>query len=101
MDDKDRQPSGDTPLTQDREGPLGNRGWHGGATFFEESGGGDGHLPASESGTGLIPEDEGGDAADVHKPASESDTGALTEEDDHPPISWPGGGGPGTIPPPG
>lgn len=93
-------------------------GWRAGETFFEESGGrpadvagavesdagtagGDTHLPASEAGTGIIPEDGSGPSGEGHLPASEADTGLLQGEDKAPPQSWPGGGGPGTIPPPG
>lgn len=58
-------------------------------------------IPASEEGTGIVPEDQGGGDSDVHLPESERDSG-LIEEDDKPPAqSWPGKGGPGTIPPPG
>jgi hypothetical protein len=64
------------------------------------SGGGDGHLPASESGTGMIPEDQG--EADVHLPESEAETAPLQEErESGEPQSWPGKGGPGTFLPPG
>lgn len=107
------------PLTEDRDGPLGEKGWHAGATFFEESGGrpakaagasesrqgaggGDPHIPASEAGTGMIPEDEhaGGGGGDVHRPASEADSGELQDERTDSPQAWPGKSF-GTIPPPG
>lgn len=60
-------------------------------------------LPASEEGTGVIPEDDGGgdSGSDTHLPASEADTSLGEEADDRLPQSWPGSGGPGTIPPPG
>jgi len=58
-------------------------------------------LPASEEGTGIIPEDKGGAAADTHLPASEADTSLIEGEEESMPSSWPGSGGPGTIPPPG
>lgn len=59
-------------------------------------------LPASEEGTGIIPEDEGAAGSDTHLPASEADTGLISgDEEGAPPQSWPGKGGPGTIPPPG
>jgi hypothetical protein len=93
-------------------------GWRAGETFFEESGGrpadpagagesgqgtggGDPHLPASEAGAGIIPEDESGPSGDDHLPASEADTGMLAGEEKGTTQSWPGSGGPGTIPPPG
>jgi len=106
------------PLDTDREGPLADKGWHGGATFFEESGGrpaesggekreggegaggGDPHLPASEAGTGMIPEDEDAGATDVHAPASEADSAPLQDEQEGEAQSWPGRSF-GTIPPPG
>ena len=34
-------------------------------------------------------------------PASEEDSGLIDRKDDAPVQSWPGSGGPGTIPPPG
>lgn len=58
-------------------------------------------LPASEEGTGIIPEDDGSGAGDTHLPASEADTSLTGDGDDAPPQSWPGSGSPGTIPPPG
>lgn len=59
-------------------------------------------LPASEEGTGIIPEDDGGGGGGTHLPASEADTGLADIEDGGPPPqSWPGDGSPGTIPPPG
>jgi len=107
------------PLTEDRDGPLGKQGWHAGATFFQETGGeparppqaaeereqgaggGDGHLPASEAGTGMIPEDEeAGEPGDVHRPASEADSAGLQDERTDAPQAWPGKSF-GTIPPPG
>lgn len=57
-------------------------------------------IPASEEGTGIIPEDQGGAGADTHLPASEADTSLIEGEDGAPPQSWPGRG-PGSIPPPG
>ena len=103
-----------TPLTEDQDGPLGEQGWHAGATFFSESGGrpaqaegqeasrdAGGALPASESGTGQIPEDRGAAGEDVHRPASEADTAPLQEEDGAGETqSWPGSSF-GSIPPPG
>jgi hypothetical protein len=61
------------------------------------------HFPASEEGTGIIPEDDSDRDAggDTHLPASEADTSLGEEADGRVPNSWPGGGGPGTIPPPG
>jgi len=106
------------PLTEDRDGPLGEEGWHAGATFFEESGGrpassggdrkdssqgaggGDPHLPASEAGAGIIPEDQDAGAADVHSPASEADSAPLQDEHHGETQSWPGRSF-GSIPPPG
>ena len=58
-------------------------------------------IPASEEGTGIVPEDEGGSDSDTHLPASEEDSGLIGDEGDAPAQSWPGGGGPGTFPPPG
>ena len=58
-------------------------------------------LPASEEGTGIIPEDKGDAAGDTHLPASEADTTLLEGEEESLPQSWPGKGSPGTIPPPG
>lgn len=58
-------------------------------------------IPASEEGMGIVPGDENDDAADTHLPASEADTGQIEDEEEAPAISWPGRGGPGTIPPPG
>lgn len=58
-------------------------------------------IPASEEGTGMVPEDEGESDRDTHLPASEEDSGLIEDEDEAPPQSWPGSGGPGTIPPPG
>ncbi|MDB5667177.1 MAG: hypothetical protein JWL74_127 [Alphaproteobacteria bacterium] len=57
-------------------------------------------IPASEEGTGIIPEDTGGAGADTHLPASEADTPLTEGEGGPPPQSWPGSG-PGSIPPPG
>lgn len=93
--------------------------WRAGETFFKEAGGepallpdeagqqaeqcaggGDTGLPASEAGAGLIPEDHAA-ASDVHLPASEADTAPLQDEGRGETQSWPGGGGPGTFPPPG
>ena len=58
-------------------------------------------LPESEAGTGMIPEDQGGAGGDTHLPASEANSPLLEREDGAPAQSWPGKGGPGTIPPPG
>ena len=65
-------------------------------------------IPASEEGTGIVPRDgdAGGGGArrgegDTHLPASEADTGFTEEMEEDLPQSWPGRGGPGTIPPPG
>lgn len=103
-------------MSDDRKGT----GWQAGKTFFEEAGGepavvpsastkagadeagtdaGGGDLPASEAGTGTIPEDDA--RADVQLPASEADEGGLTDAGQGEPQSWPGGGGPGSFPPPG
>ena len=61
----------------------------------------DSHLPASESGTGMIPEEGEGPAADTHRPASEADTAPLQDEGGGgEPQSWPGKSF-GTILPPG
>ena len=117
MDEQDKQQAPDKPLDQDRDGPLAKQGWHGGATFFEHSGGrpaepagqalesaqgtggGDPHLPASEAGAGIIPEDEG-PSGDVHAPASEADEGGIQHDQGSEPQSWPGKSF-GSIPPPG
>lgn len=59
-------------------------------------------IPASEEGTGIVPGDDqaqGGDG--THLPASEADTGQIDGDGEAPAVSWPGRGGPGTIPPPG
>ena len=59
-------------------------------------------LPASEEGTGMVPGDEGGAGSNTHLPASEADTSLISDDEKGPPPqSWPGRGGPGTIPPPG
>jgi hypothetical protein len=60
----------------------------------------DGHLPASESGTGIIPEEGEGRGPDTHRPASEADTAPLQDEGGGEPQSWPGTSF-GSIPPPG
>lgn len=57
------------------------------------------HLPASEAGTGIIPEDHG-NADDVRLPESEADSGLTESEEKSEPQSWPGRGF-GSIPPPG
>ena len=57
-------------------------------------------IPASEEGTGIIPEDEGRAQGDTHRPASEADTSLIEGEEESLPQSWPGRG-PGSIPPPG
>ena len=58
-------------------------------------------MPASEEGTGIVPGDDGSAGGDeTSRPASEADTGQI-EGDGAPAVSWPGRGGPGTIPPPG
>lgn len=57
-------------------------------------------IPASEEGTGIIPEDKGGKGNDTHLPASEADTSLIEGEEESMPQSWPGRG-PGSIPPPG
>ena len=61
---------------------------------------GDPAIPASEEGTGIIPEDKGRAGADTHLPASEADTSLIEGEEESLPQSWPGRG-PGSIPPPG
>jgi hypothetical protein len=62
-------------------------------------------IPASEEGTGMVPGDGGSDEGEgdggTHLPASEADTSFAEEAQDELPQSWPGSGGPGTIPPPG
>ena len=58
-------------------------------------------IPASEEGTGIVPGDEGAIDRDTHLPASEEDSALIEDEDEAPVQSWPGSGGPGTIPPPG
>ncbi len=83
------------PLENDREGPLADKGWHAGATFFEESGG----QPAN-SGDQRPESGDGADGGDVHKPASEADTAPLKDEEQGEPQSWPGRSF-GSIPPPG
>lgn len=57
-------------------------------------------IPASEEGTGIIPEDKGAAGADTHLPASEADTSLVEGEEESVPQSWPGRGL-GSIPPPG
>lgn len=57
-------------------------------------------VPASEEGTGIVPEDEGGPGRDTHLPASEADTDVVEDAEDSRDPSWPGGGRPGAIPPP-
>ena len=57
-------------------------------------------IPASEEGTGIIPEDRGGASGGTHLPASEADTSLVEGEEESLPQSWPGSG-PGSIPPPG
>lgn len=56
------------------------------------------HLPASEAGTGMMPEDDSA-GGDVHRPASE-DHEALEADKGGARQSWPGRGF-GSIPPPG
>ena len=63
-------------------------------------------IPASEEGTGIVPGDDGDGSGDTRLPASEADGigadgGRIEDDGDGPAISWPGRGGPGTIPPPG
>ena len=58
-------------------------------------------IPASEEGTGIVPEDEGDSESNTHLPASEEDSGLIEREDDLPVQSWPGSGQGGSIPPPG
>lgn len=59
-------------------------------------------IPASEEGTGIVPGDEGSEGGgETHLPASESDTGQIADDGEGPAVSWPGRGRPGTIPPPG
>jgi hypothetical protein len=59
------------------------------------------HLPASEVGTGIIPEEGESAGGDVHHPASEDDRAPLRGEGGGgEPQSWPGKGF-GSIPPPG
>ena len=63
-------------------------------------------IPASEEGTGIVPGDEGEGGGDTRLPASEADGvgedgGQIEEGSEAPAVSWPGRGGPGTIPPPG
>ena len=63
-------------------------------------GGDDPHLPASESGTGMIPEEGEGPASGTHRPASEADTAPLQDEGGAELQSWPGTSF-GSILPPG
>jgi hypothetical protein len=90
------------PLTQDRDGPLAEQGWHGGATFFSESGGRPAQAAGQEQegsrGAGSVPEDAAG--GDVHRPASEADSAPLQDEHHGETQSWPGSSF-GSIPPPG
>ena len=79
----DRERPGETPKSSD------------GVTEHNPS------VPASEEGTGIVPGDVGGGPSDTHLPASEADTSFAEEAEDEMPQSWPGRGGPGTIPPPG
>ena len=81
------------PLTQDRDGPLGEQGWHAGATFFSESGG----RPAEVEGRDEGPATEEGDP---HLPASEADMAPIQNEEQGEPQSWAGSSF-GSIPPPG
>jgi hypothetical protein len=83
-------------LTEDKEGPLGEKGWHAGATFFSESGGRPAQAEGQEGTSGA------GDAADedVHMPASEADTAPVQDDGKGEPQSWPGSSF-GSIPPPG
>jgi hypothetical protein len=95
-DDRDPDPA---PLTEDKDGPLGEKGWHAGATFFSESGG----RPAQAEGQGSSggAEPKPGDLdQDVHMPASEADTAAVQDDGKGEPQSWPGSSF-GSIPPPG
>ncbi len=82
------------PLTEDRDGPLAEQGWHGGATFFSESGG------RTAEAAGQEQEAEGDADGDVHRPASEADTAPLQDEHHGETQSWPGTSF-GSIPPPG
>lgn len=59
------------------------------------AGKGDVSIPASEEGTGIVPEDEGSGEG------PEEGARPREEKDERPVQSWPGKGGPGTIPPPG
>jgi hypothetical protein len=91
--------AGRAPLSEDRDGPLAEQGWHAGATFFAESGGRPaqpGAEGSNEDGT-LAEEIADGD---VHRPASEADTAPLQDEQHGETQSWPGGSF-GSIPPPG
>ena len=56
-------------------------------------------LPASEAGTGMIPEDRR-EEADTSLPESEAGSPLLEGEDGAEPQSWPGKSF-GSIPPPG
>ncbi len=95
----DARKADDPPLTEDRDGPLGEEGWHAGATFFSESGGRPALSGAEEQG-GPPPSDDAAGAEDVHRPASEEDTAPLQDEGKGEPQSWPGTSF-GSIPPPG
>lgn len=59
-------------------------------------------IPASEEGTGIVPgDDDSASGGETSRPASEADTGQIEDDGGGPAVSWPGRGGPGTIPPPG
>ena len=58
-------------------------------------------IPASKEGAGILREDVDERDDDTHLPASEEDSDLIEDKDEAPVQSWPGSGGPGTIPPPG
>ena len=96
--------AGRPPLAEDRDGPLAGQGWHGGATFFSESGGRPARAPAPDEegarGAGTVPEDGDAKGDDVSRPASEPDTAPFHDEHHGETQSWPGSSF-GSIPPPG
>lgn len=79
----------------EQSGGLAGKGWRAGETFFEESGG----RPAVVEGADES--DQGTGQSGTSLPASEEDSGSLQDDGKAEPQSWPGGGGPGTFPPPG
>jgi hypothetical protein len=89
------------PLTEDQDGPLGEQGWHAGATFFAESGGrpaNAGDAPGEDRSE--VTADAASTDEAVHRPASEEDMAPLQDAGQGEPQSWPGRSF-GSIPPPG